>query len=78
MSGVEHLVKMANDIADFFRSEPDHAVAVAGVATHIRRYWEPRMRRQIHAHVAGGGAGLGALAREAIAQLARDDPAAKA
>jgi len=78
MSGVEQLVKMANDIAAFFRSEPDHATAVAGVAAHIRRYWEPRMRRQIHAHLAAGGAGLDALAREAIAELAREDPAARA
>jgi formate dehydrogenase subunit delta len=69
---------MANDIASFFHSEPDHATAVAGVAVHIRRFWEPRMRRQIHAHVAAGGAGLDPLAREAIARLAEDDPAARA
>ncbi len=31
MSGVEQLVKMANDIAAFFRSEPDHALAREGV-----------------------------------------------
>lgn len=78
MSGVGQLVKMANDIADFFRSEPDRAIAVAAVAGHIRRYWEPRMRRQIHAHFAAGGVGLDALAREAIARLAEDDPAARA
>ena len=77
MSGVEQLVKMANDIAAFFRSEPDHASAVAGFAAHIRRYWEPRMRRQIHAHLAAGGAGLDALAREGVARLAQDDPAAR-
>jgi len=77
MSGVEQLVKMANDIAAFFRSEPDHPSAVAGVAAHIRRYWEPRMRRQIHAHLAAGGAGLDALAREGVARLAQDDPAAR-
>lgn len=78
MSGVEQLVKMANDIAAFFHSEPDHAVAVAGVATHLRRYWEPRMRRRIHAHVAAGGEGLDALAREGVARLAQDDPATRA
>lgn len=76
MSGVEQLVKMANDIAAFFRSEPDHVAAVAGVASHIRRYWEPRMRRRIHAHLAAGGAGLDALAREGVERLAQDDPAA--
>lgn len=78
MSGLEHLVKMANDIGAYFRAEPDHAAAVAGIATHIRRFWEPRMRRRIHAHAAAGGAGLDALVREAIAELAREDPAARA
>jgi formate dehydrogenase subunit delta len=78
VSGLEHLVKMANDIGAYFRAEPDHAAAVAGIATHIRRFWEPRMRRRIHAHAAAGGAGLDALVREAIAELAREDPAARA
>lgn len=78
MSGLEQLVRMANDIGAYFRSEPDHATAVNGIATHIRRFWEPRMRRRIHAHVAAGAAGLEPLVREALAQLAREDPAAKA
>ena len=67
---VEHLVKMANDIANFFASEPDRASAIAGIANHVRRYWEPRMRRQIYAHSDAGGEGLGELARAAILQLA--------
>jgi len=78
VSGLEQLVRMANDIGAYFRAEPDHAAAVAGIATHIRRFWEPRMRRRIHAHAAAGGAGLDALVREAIADLAREDPAARA
>ncbi|GAA0717557.1 formate dehydrogenase subunit delta [Dokdonella soli] len=73
---VERLVQMANDIANFFASDPDHAAAVSGVATHIRRYWEPRMRRQIHAHLDAGGAGLSDLAREAVRQLADAEHAA--
>ena len=73
---MERLVQMANDISTFFRSEPDHAAAVAGVAGHIRRFWEPRMRRHIYAHLREGGAGLSDLAREAIGQLAEKDPVA--
>ena len=69
------LVKMANDIGDYFASEPDRATAVAAIATHIRRYWDPRMRRQIVAHLAAGGAGLGDLARDAVGQIAADQPA---
>jgi formate dehydrogenase subunit delta len=41
------LIRMANDIAAFFAAEPDHKMAVAGVANHIVRFWEPRMRREI-------------------------------
>jgi formate dehydrogenase subunit delta len=78
MSGVAHLVKMANDIGDFFASEPDREAAIAGIAGHIRRYWEPRMRRQIYAHLAAGGEGLGELAREAVARLAQNDQVAAA
>ena len=71
------LVKMANDIGDYFAAEPDHAVAVTSVATHIRRYWEPRMRTQIFAYLDAGGDGLSDLARAAIRQLVdKERPAA--
>jgi len=56
---VNHLVKQANGIGDFFESEPDKAKAVKGVADHIRSFWEPRMRKQIFAHLdQASGAGL--------------------
>jgi formate dehydrogenase subunit delta len=66
---VQRLVRMANDIGNFFRSEPDHAVAVDGIASHIRRFWDPRMRKEIIAHLEGGGDGLSDLAKEAVGQL---------
>ena len=68
---IERLVEMVNDIANFFHSEPDHAAAVAGVAGHLRRYWEPRMRKQIIAHLDAGGHGLNDLGREGVQALAR-------
>ncbi|WP_257388983.1 formate dehydrogenase subunit delta [Tahibacter caeni] len=62
---------MANDIARYFASEPDRAEAVAGIATHLRRFWEPRMRAGLIAHWrATGGEDLHELAREAVARLA--------
>ena len=73
---IERLVEMANDIANFFASEPDHAAGVAGVAGHLKRFWEPRMRKQIIAHLDAGGHGLGDLAREGVQQLARIEKAA--
>ena len=61
------LVKMANDIANFFNSEPDHQVAVEGVAGHIRRFWDPRMRREIIKWLdEHEGEGLQPLALEAL------------
>ena len=66
----EKLVKMANDIADFFAAEPDHQAAVDGVYDHINRFWAPRMREQIIDHLHSGGEGLSELAREAVRKLA--------
>ena len=54
------LVKMANEIAAFFDAEPIREVALEGVAGHIKRFWDPRMRRAILAHV-GGRAGLASV-----------------
>jgi formate dehydrogenase subunit delta len=66
---VEHLVHMANDISYFFASEPRREEAIAGIANHIEKFWDPRMRRQIEEHLAQGGEGLEPLAREAIGRL---------
>lgn len=49
------LVRMANQIASFFAVEPERAAAVAGVAGHLQRFWEPRMRREILALLDRGG-----------------------
>ena len=66
---IERLVTMANDIGHYFASEQDRAAAVAGVASHVQRFWDPRMRRQILAHATAGGEGLSDLALAAIKTL---------
>jgi formate dehydrogenase subunit delta len=76
MNGHEHLVKMANDIADYFASEPDRQAATGGIAAHLRRFWEPRMRRRIAAHLDSGGEGLSELARAGVRELASIERAA--
>lgn len=43
----EHLIKMANQIGSFFEAMPDREQAVADVANHLKRTWEPRMRAEI-------------------------------
>ena len=70
------LVRMANDIGRFFGAEPQRADAVAGVAGHIERFWDPRMRRKIAAYVQGGGTGLDELVAEAVSRLPRLPPSA--
>jgi formate dehydrogenase subunit delta len=71
----EHLVKMANDIGNFFRSEPVHKEAVAGIANHIAKFWTPRMRQKLTAHLnEHGDAELDPLPREALASLAAQVP----
>ncbi len=64
----ENMVHMANQIALFFASYPRED-AIAGVADHLRKFWEPRMRKQIIGYVAQGGAGLHDLAIEAVKRL---------
>ena len=72
---IELLVKMANEISAFFASESPPAQAAEDVAQHLRRFWEPRMRRQIIAHVrVTGGAGLSELARRGVEALAAAEP----
>ena len=53
----DKIVRMANQIATFFLSQPE-ATRVPGVANHINKFWEPRMRRQFFEIVDNGGAGL--------------------
>jgi formate dehydrogenase subunit delta len=69
---------MVNDMGDYFAAYPDRAEAVAGLAHHIRTRWAPVMRRQMIEHLAGGGAGLSDIAREAVASLARREAAKSA
>lgn len=67
----EQLTKMVNEIAAFFASESGPEKAVTDVASHMQRFWDPRMRREIVAHYASGGEGLGEIAMKAVAELAR-------
>jgi len=61
------LVHMANRIGEFFQTLPDRQEALQGVATHLRRFWDPRMRRQLLAHVDDRqGEGLSELVLSAL------------
>lgn len=74
---IEHLVSMANDIAAFFNKAADQGEAARSVATHLHRYWDPRMRKKIVEHQQSGGVGLSDLAREGVHILAQEQAAQK-
>jgi formate dehydrogenase subunit delta len=46
----EKLAYMANQIGRFFASQK-HEDAVAGIADHLIKFWDPRMRQTIIAHL---------------------------
>ena len=61
------LVKMANEIGAFFQAEPDRQAALDGVAGHLKRFWDPRMRRELLRGVdEQAGAGLSPIVLDAI------------
>ncbi|MEI9426710.1 formate dehydrogenase subunit delta [Mesorhizobium sp. Cs1299R1N3] len=70
MSTREKLVRMANQIAAFFHSRPREE-GVAGVAEHINKFWEPRMRRQFFEMLDSGGEGFDELVVVASARIKR-------
>ncbi|NUB44950.1 formate dehydrogenase subunit delta [Fertoebacter nigrum] len=69
----DKLVYMANQIALFMESKPK-AEGVAGLASHINDFWEPRMRRQFFGLIDSGAAGFRPLVLEAAAQIRRPAP----
>jgi formate dehydrogenase subunit delta len=64
------MLRMANQIAAFFKSYP-RAEAVKDTATHFNNYWSPPMRKQLFAHLALGGEGLDPLVVEAAGAIRR-------
>ena len=64
----DKLVYMANQIGTFFNSQ-DKETASARIAEHIVKFWDPRMRKAIFAHLDSGGAGLDPYVRDALETL---------
>ena len=48
---IDNLVRMANQIGTFFSAYPDREEAMEGIATHIHKFWDPRMRVLILSHL---------------------------
>lgn len=61
----EKLIYMANQIAANFAAQGE-AKAVPAIADHIRKYWDPEMRRKFLVRVEVPGADLNPLTRKAV------------
>ncbi len=79
---IRNLIRMANRIGDFFDAMPDRDEAREGIANHIHKFWEPRMRTALLDFLAGQPDGqcddvrLSDSVRDAIlSNLARLTPA---
>jgi formate dehydrogenase subunit delta len=69
MSGnnTDILVTMANQIGDFFVTMKSREQGMQETANHIKRFWEPRMRRALLAHLdQHNGEGLNAIVLDAV------------
>ncbi len=64
----DRLVYMANQIGKFFEYQREDEV-VPGIANHIKKFWDPRMRKAIFAYVDAGGDGLDPQVKKAILRL---------
>jgi formate dehydrogenase subunit delta len=64
----DKLVYMANQIGKFFVAQGEEK-AVPLIADHLAKFWDPRMRKAIIAHLAEGGAGLDPAVRNAVDSL---------
>lgn len=69
---IEALIKMANEIAAFFEGEGGDGEAPEQLASHLRKFWEPRMRKEIIAYYQTDGGGLDDVALKGLALLASD------
>lgn len=71
---IDHLIRLANRIGDFFESLPNHDEGIDGTANHIQKFWAPRMRIALlnfldgHPDGRTSDAALSAFALEAILQ----------
>jgi formate dehydrogenase subunit delta len=68
----DRLVYMANQIGKFFEYQRPEEV-VPGIANHIRKFWDPRMRAAIFAYMDAGGDGIDPKVREALEKLKQAD-----
>ncbi|WP_421695807.1 formate dehydrogenase subunit delta [Aestuariivirga sp.] len=70
----QDMLRMANQIASFFNGSGPEA-AVRDAADHINKFWDPRMRTMLIAHLDKGGEGLDETIVKAASLIKRPKPA---
>lgn len=50
----KQIISMANQIGDFFQAYPKKNEGIEGVASHITKFWSPKMRVQLKKIIAEG------------------------
>jgi hypothetical protein len=67
----ELLVRMINQIADFYGAGAEPEVAAKETLSHVKRMWADRMRLQM-VEIGAADPGLGPIARRAVELLVAD------
>ena len=65
---IDKLARMANQIGDYFQPMSDE-VAISGVAGHIKKFWTPKMIRELQDHAGPGGVELQPRVAKALTLL---------
>ena len=68
-SEVDHLIKMANEIAANLGFAVSEEQQIADLASHLERFWAPSMKKQLREYNRAGGEGLSAAVIGALQRL---------
>jgi formate dehydrogenase subunit delta len=62
----DHLTHMANQIGTFYESMPDRPEAMRDLVTHLKKFWDPRMRKALLERIDSGSHDLSPLVLSAV------------
>ncbi len=72
----DNLVRMANDIGNFFRGAVAREEAIEAIAAHIGKFWTRKMQAKLVAQARLADCGLDELPLAAVRRLPQSDESA--